>query len=477
MRPTIAAWAALASSLVCLHCTTERIVYPELSSPTGGTSNVGSGGSVNSGGSLASGGSGGTSPGSGGTGAQGGSGGSGSGELRGPTPAQPGLNFPFPQNRHSQFCTYPSNYLNSAVRAAYERWKTETVTADGANGHLRVKRLENDVGLERGSTVSEGIAYGMLIAVYMGDQPLFDELWKYAENWFNENGLMHWYINAAGTGLGTNPPGNGAASDSDEDMAWALLMADRQWGGSGSLDDTYLNLAKSMIDKIWQHEIHEGKLLMPGDSWGTPDPWTIVNPSYFAPSYYRAFAEATGNMGWLDVVQTVYDTIDNSLNDANGNTNNGLVPAWCTSEGVPNANAFQGGTAPTHYQYDSARTPFRIGIDYCLRGEPRAKSYVAKTSQFFANIGIPGIVDGYELNGTPRPLNASGQSATFVGPAVVGAMSDPAYQAFIDQGYAAVATYDLLVGGEYYDGSWTVLSLLMMSGNFLDYTQEQPFMQ
>jgi hypothetical protein len=35
----------------------------------------------------------------------------------------------------------------------------------------------------------------------------------------------------------------------------------------------------------------------------------------------------------------------------------------------------------------------------------------------------------------------------------------------------------LLIGGEYYDGSWTVLSLLMMTGNFLDYTQEQPLVK
>ena len=45
------------------------------------------------------------------------------------------------------------------------------------------------------------------------------------------------------------------------------------------------------------------------------------------------------------------------------------------------------------------------------------------------------------------------------------------------QGYAAVATRGLLAGGEYYDGSWTVISLLMLSGNFLDYTLEQPLTQ
>jgi endo-1,4-beta-D-glucanase Y len=390
---------------------------------------------------------------------------SGPANDRGPTPAIPGsANFPFPQNRESALCTYPA-YRNADVRRAYERWKRETVTADGASGHLRVKRLTRDLGLEPGSTVSEGIAYGMLIAVYMNDQPLFDELWKYEQRWVNGNGLMDWYINAAGT----ERLGTGAASDADEDMAWALLMADRQWGGHGSLTESYLELARAQIDRIWQHEIHESKLLKPGDAWGD---WDTINPSYFAPSYYRAFGEVTGNTAaWEAVIKTVYDTIDNTLNETNGNITNGLVPAWCTSRGAPRS-AFAG--APTHYQYDSCRTPFRIALDYCLRGEPRAKAYVAKTSQFFSAIGAKNIVDGYDLDGTPRAANPSGQSAAFVGPAAVGAMADPAHRSLLEEGYAAVATYELLVGGEYYDGSWTVLSLLVLSGNFLDYTQHQP---
>jgi len=87
---------------------------------------------------------------------------------------------------------------------------------------------------------------------------------------------------------------------------------------------------------------------------------------------------------------------------------------------------------------------------------------------------VSAIVDGYALDGSPQPGNSGGQSAAFIGPAAVGAMSAPGFSMLLDQGYTAVATRNLLVGGEYYDGSWTVLSLLMMTGNFLDYTLEQP---
>jgi len=430
---------------------------PALDQPVSGAGNV-----------VANGGSSGapTSAGAGGSAA--GSAGSAPSEPRGPTPAANGVNFPFPQNRHSANCSYP-NYRNSDVKAAYEKWKADTVTGDGAGGFLRVKRSK-EPSLEPNSTVSEGIAYGMLIAVYMGDQSLFDGLWKYEQTCLGMNGLMDWYMLADGKQRGPN--GSGAASDADEDMAWALLMADRQWGGKGSLGESYLNIAKKQIDLVYSKEIQDDKLLKPGDGWGG---WGTVNPSYFAPSYYRAFAKATGNDKWNDVLQTSYDVLAKSLNSANKNMDNGLVPAWCSSDGVPNGGAFANGPAsPTHYQYDSCRTPFRIGLDYCQNGEARAQSYVAKTSQFFAGIGAKQIVDGYNLDGTPRPEFQGGQSAAFVGPATVSAMSSASFKPFLQEGYDNVATMNLLVGGQYYDESWTVLSLLMLSGNFLDYTALSP---
>jgi hypothetical protein len=188
-----------------------------------------------------------------------------------------------------------------------------------------------------------------------------------------------------------------------------------------------------------------------------------VNISYFAPSYYRVFAQIDGNgAGWDAVLKTVYDTIDNALNATNGNATNGLVPAWCSSQGVPGS--------PGNYQYDSCRTPFRIALDWCFFGTTRARDYAAKTSSFFAAIGAGGIVDGYALDGTPEPAHPGARSAAFIGPAAVGAMNAEAYRPLVDDGYAAVATGALLAGGQYYEESWTVLSLLMLTGNFLDYT-------
>jgi endo-1,4-beta-D-glucanase Y len=400
--------------------------------------------------------------------------------MRGPTPATSTTAFPFPQNRQAAGCVYPAAYQNSDVQTAYAKWKADLVTSNNAGGHQRVQRTSTD-GIDTcrplNSTVSEGIGYGMLIAVYMGDQGLFDDFWLYEQGQLDPNGLMNWAPN------GTDPNMcNGGASDADEDMAFALIMADKQWGGQGSLSQSYAQSAITQIQKIWQNEIFNYTYVRAGDgTWATN---TNQNISYYAPAYYRAFAaidpktcpKGMGHSnscdGWWDVIDQSYSTIGDALNAANGNQANGLVPGWCDdSQGAP---CHSSSGQPFNYQYDACRTPFRVGIDSCWNAYPAAQSYVAKTTSFFAPIGASQMADGYALNGTPQPANQGKLSAAFIGPATVGAMSSSADQSFVNDGYAVIAADNAFAGGEYYESSWTVMSLLMLTGNFLDYTQETP---
>ncbi len=73
------------------------------------------------------------------------------------------------------------------------------------------------------SVVSEGIGYGMLLAVANNDQPLFDKLWKFYSDHVDPRGLMNWAMDAC------DPPGNNnanSATDGDLDVAMALVQAD-----------------------------------------------------------------------------------------------------------------------------------------------------------------------------------------------------------------------------------------------------------
>ena len=216
-------------------------------------------------------------------------------------------------------CIYPTAYDNNDVMAAYTKWKADLVTSNGAGGFQRVQRTTSDGLGQNGatplnSTVSEGIGYGMLIAVYMGDHTLFDNLWKYEQLHLDSNGLMNWSIDSSGNvtkGSDGITVGGGAATDADEDMAYALVMANKQWGGMGSLSKTYSSYALSQIQAIWNHEVYQSKLAGPGDGWGGADLFGDINISYFAPAYYRVFkqVDTDSTHAWDAVNQTVFDTI------------------------------------------------------------------------------------------------------------------------------------------------------------------------
>ena len=89
--------------------------------------------------------------------------------------------------------------------------------------------------------MSEGIGYAMILSVYMDDQFLFDDLWKYEQAHLDsQTYLMNWYIKADGS-TWARYVRRGPASDADEDMAFAQVMADKQWGGKGSSTRTYID--------------------------------------------------------------------------------------------------------------------------------------------------------------------------------------------------------------------------------------------
>jgi endo-1,4-beta-D-glucanase Y len=416
-----------------------------------GSSASGTGGGGTSG-AAASGGATGTAGATAGSGAAAGSSGSaGAGGGAGSTPA---VVIPGAGN-----CTPPAGANPADAQAAYAKFKNDIVTADGAGGFLRVRRPDSS-GAVVNSTVSEGIAYGMLLSVYAGDQPTFDKFWQYSQAHLDGNGLMNWYIGPSGETLGT-----GAASDSDEDIAYALIVADARWGGRGSLTTNYIDLAKAQIDKIWRFEVNTSTgALKPGD---TGFDGSVINISYFAPAYYRAFGKVTGKTAdWNRVAATSYDIIERTLTAQNGNASNGLVPAWSTPAGVPMAPP--GTSHPIHHQLDSCRTPFRVALDYCWNAEPRALAYLQKINGFYAGVGAAAMVDGYDLNGTPHPqfvTSGGPRAASFVGTAGVGAMATGATHATLrSDAYASVKTLMQLAGSTYYQTSWTALTLQMMTG-------------
>jgi endo-1,4-beta-D-glucanase Y len=363
-----------------------------------------------------------------------------------------GAAFPYPQGHPSTYCTFPI-YDTDVVATAYVNWKAKFF--DGT----KVIRPENG-----NDTVSEGIGYGMLIGVFMNDQPMFDTLWAYGKSKNDGKGLMTWCIpNATGS-----CSGSGSATDGDEDMAYALLMASKQWSGG-----TYSADAMTLIKAILAHDV-SGNILEGGDGFNNA---SELDPSYFAPSYYRAFAafDTADASAWMGVLNESYSIL------AAATGADGLVPNWVnpSGAGITSVDATNG----PYFGYDACRIPFRIGIDYCINGESRAQTYATAIADFYASkataSSLAGIMDGYTTAGANPPGTLGDYTAgmAFIGPGAEAAMASGQQNGLRDTGYATLradATQGpMKVSGtfSYFHASVGMLSLLALSGNFWDMTQ------
>ncbi|WP_027630840.1 glycosyl hydrolase family 8 [Ruminiclostridium cellobioparum] len=365
-------------------------------------------------------------------------------------------NMSFPYDSKYPYGTFSSLADNQSTAdqlllTEWEQWKSERITTSGAKGYKRVQR-DASTSFD---TVSEGLGYGMILAVYFGEQSLFDDLYRYVKLFLNSNGLMSWHIDSSGNIVGTD--GIGAATDADEDIAIALVFAHKKWGSNGSIQ--YESEAKNYISKIFTKMVEQGTyVLKPGDTFGGSN---CTNPSYFAPAWYRIFADFTGNAAWNNVADKCYEIVDRAKN-----SNTGLVPDWCTANGT------QASGRGFDFKYDAIRYQWRTAIDYSWYGTQKAKTNCDQISNFFKNIGVSNIKDGYTISGSQISSN---HTATFVSCCAASALTgeDASYARNI---YNECIRVKDSGNYTYYGNSLRLMALLYTTGNFPNlykYTPQQ----
>ena len=369
--------------------------------------------------------------------------------------------------------------LDSDVRIAYDRWKGHYVAAatDGAGGRARYR-----IKFSRAAdspTVSEGQGYGMLIvALLAGHDPdaqdTFDGLLRFSFDHRStvDTRLTDFFVNAD-----ESPDDNGddTAFDGDADIAYALLLADKQWGSDGDID--YRAEALTVLQGQLESVVGpDSRLPMLGDFADPNGP--AVNQytprsSDFMPGHFRAYARATGDTAWNDVTQATQDAITSV--QTNHSPVTGLLPDFLVPESgtdhtlKPAPPDFTEGPNDGNYSFNAGRDPWRIGTDWLLNGSGVSRAQAQKISLWIAGSagGDPmAIKPGYLLDGTPIPPGDFFTSF-FAAPMGVAAMCTPGQQAWLDAVYGAVRNSD----EDYYEDSVTLLCMLVMSNNFWDPTQ------
>ena len=246
-----------------------------------------------------------------------------------------------------------------------------------------------------GDAVSEGVGYGMLLALYSNDQETFNTIWEAGNNNLWQGCYYDWRISASGT------KERGAATDAEEDVALALIFANKLvekglWDSytSPKLSRNYLDHAKKILDCMWSTgQITSSGILAPGAGWGGDD---FVNPGYFSPAWYRIFSQVDPNHNWMSVVEKSYSIIE-----ANPGYSMGLIPDWMRPDG-----SFYGGSLGYNpylsgraFFKDAIRTLWRVAIDAIWFDEPRAKAYLQNALTFINSKGGASASNFYQIEG------------------------------------------------------------------------------
>jgi endo-1,4-beta-D-glucanase Y len=359
----------------------------------------------------------------------------------------------------------PTTVTPADADAAYADWKTNHLE-DCSGGVYRV-RWEMD---KLDATVSEGIGYGMLLTVAHDEQTAFDGLWAYYKKGAQGNGLMNWMRYGCDahrdTKYGEYP--DGAATDADLDAAMALIMAKCRWGSSTNGTD-YGAAATSLLGSIKANETGSDNgrsYLQPGDSqWFESMGGGCINPSYFAPGYYRAFAKFLTNQAdkdfWNKLADDTYPILSAG---ANGST--GLVKNWTSNSGGTAACASSYNN-PDDFGSDAARTPWRIATDYVWWGTPAAKTFADKITTWAKGKGIGNIGLWLKLDGSASSHpDAARHSVINIGAFACGAISYD--QATVDDFAAEITKIPPTSGFDagYFSRCLRGVYLLLLTGEF-----------
>ena len=359
----------------------------------------------------------------------------------------------------------PQDHLDTVVRATYDAWKSRYVEAGCVPERSFVRSGTGN------ATISEALGYGMVITAYMaGHDPqartLFDAMFRHvlAHPSAGNGNLMSWQ---QANGCGQNPAAN-SASDGDLDIAYALLLADRQWGSSGAIH--YHDEALRILGAMRQSEVDASASFVRLGDWTNPGDavhFDATRASDFMPAHFASFEAAVGDGAWANVRDRSYQwvaTLQQSHAPATG-----LLPDFVvhpTGTPAPAQPFFLERDVDGAYSFNSCRVPFRLAVHFLTAGDTRARTAAQKMNQWIrATTGDKPdqIRSGYSLAGNVSN-GADFRSNAFVGPFGVGAMVDAGNQGWLNAVWDALEQSTASEG--YYADSLELLSMIVMSGNW-----------
>lgn len=353
--------------------------------------------------------------------------------------------------------------LDQKVVDYYNSWKSAFLRQNCGNGWYQVISPDADHPY-----VAEAQGYGMVIAATMaGADPdakkIFDGLVKWK---IDHPSAINPNLLAAEQDVNCKSVNGGdAATDGDMDVAYGLLLADKQWGSSGTYN--YKDLAIKHINAIKKDELNPATHLLKLGDWSSSGDqyYYISRTSDWMIDHFRAFRTATGDATW-DTVRTAHQNQIAHLQSTYA-PNTGLLPDFVVNtDTTPKPAPGQVLEDPNDgkFWWNACRTPWRIADDAVTSGDAKSLAAARKLNSWIKTKtgGDPNkIVVGYGLDGTPIQTYSS---AAFFAPFTLAAMTDPASQAWLDALWNKMLATPIQTGS-YFAASIQLQVMITASGN------------
>jgi oligosaccharide reducing-end xylanase len=320
-----------------------------------------------------------------------------------------------------------------------------------------------DIG--SGDVRSEGMSYGMMIAVQLDKKEEFDRLWQWAKTYMYQSdgpyrGYFAWHCTPQGEKLHANP-----ASDGEEWFVTALFFAAGRWGNGGGIFD-YQQEAQTILNTMLHKDEEDTGLAT--NMFDTQEKQvvfvprgkdsTFTDPSYHLPAFYELWADwaTQDNDFWHDAAHTSREFFKLTAHPETG-----LMPDYANFDGTPRDSIDH-----ADFRFDAWRTLANVALDYVWFGaDPWAVEQSNRVLNFLYSQEFPNYPNQYTLDGEPLSNDHSSGLAAMAAAAALAA-DQSVGEPFVEELWKTA-----IPSGKwrYYDGMLYMLALLYDSGQFRIY--------
>lgn len=321
---------------------------------------------------------------------------------------------------------------------------------------------------------SEGMSYGMMIAVQLNRKAEFDALWNWSRTFMYQSAPTHPACGYFSWSMQTNGVANDEmpAPDGEEYFATALYFASARWG-----DGTGMFNYRAAADRVVSDLRHRGEvtgatkrgdqtavaMFHPGHKMVrfTPDVANSehTDPSYHLPAFYEVWARCgppADRAFWREAAKVSREFFHRTTHPVTG-----LSPDYANFDGSPWAAPWNPRSA--HFAADAWRTAMNWSVDWAWwAADPRQRELSNRLQAFFASQGLKSYGNHFELGG--KPLGGDHSTGLVAMNATASlAATRPEARDFVEALWNAPVPAGQY---RYYDGMLYLLAMLHCSGEF-----------